>query len=156
MLTNLGLRVVALGNTGLWLVAHCHEAGEAYPKQAADVASSPPRPTISYPSRERVTLMRIEGEVASMIRLGQMCALRLSDGAGLCIAQYAVLLFDILCKAYSEELADDEAIARMCGPSARATDKLRESSSPLIEVEDEEGQGDWLQELSNKTNDYNI
>ncbi len=36
MLTNFEVRVDALGNTGLWLMAHRYEVGEAYLKQAAD------------------------------------------------------------------------------------------------------------------------
>lgn len=36
MLTNFEVRVDALGNTGLWLMAHRYEIGEAYLKQAPD------------------------------------------------------------------------------------------------------------------------
>lgn len=172
MLTNFEVRVDALGNTGLWLMAHRYEIGEAYLKQAPDDETPTARrkrgwrfllseadelASIESVSIDgEVTLMRIEGELADMIRLNQMCALWLSDSAGLCIAQRAVLLFDALCKAYPDESADDEAIARMCGFSARAMDILRERSSPLIEVEDEKEQGGWLQELSDEANDYDI
>lgn len=172
MLTNFEVRVDELGNTGLWLVAHRYEVGEAYLKQTADGETPTARrrrgwrfllseadelASIESVSIDgEVALMRIEGELADMVRLDQMCALWLSDSAGLCIAQRAVLLFDALYKAYPDESANDEAIARMCGLSARAMDKLRERSSPLVEVEGDEEQEDWLQELSDETNDYNI
>ncbi len=172
MLTNFEVRVDALGNTGLWLMAHRYEVGDAYLKQSPDdetptarrkrgwrflLAEADELASIESVSIDgEVTLMRIEGELADMVRLDQMCALWLSNCAGLCISQRAVLLFDALCRAYPEISADGEAIARMCGFSARAMDELRDRSSPLVASEAEEEPGDWLQELTDGAKDYDI
>ena len=170
MLTNFEVRVDALGNTGLWLMAHRYEVGDTYLKQLSDgetptarrrrgwrflLAEADELASIESVSIDgEVTLMRIEGELSDMIRFEQMCALWLSDYAGTCIAERAVLLFDALCKAYPDISADGEALARMCGFSSRAMDELRYRSSPLVQARDEQESEDWLQELSDEANDY--
>lgn len=172
MLTNFEVRVDALGNTGLWLMAHRYEVGDAYLKQSPDdetptarrkrgwrflLAEADELASIESVSIDgEVTLMRIEDELADMVRLDQMCALWLSNCAGLCIAQRAVLLFDALCRAHPEISADGETIARMCGFSARVMDELRDRSSPLVASEAEEEPEDWLQELTDGAKDYDI
>ncbi len=172
MLTNFEVRVDALGNTGLWLVAHRYEVGDAYLKQSPDdetptarrrrgwrflLAEADELESIESVSIDgEVTLMRIEDEFSDMIRFEQMCSLWLSDCAGACIAERAVLLFDALCKAYPEISADSETLARMCGFSSRAMEELRYRSSPLIQAKDEEESEDWLQELTDEENDYEI
>lgn len=172
MLTNFEVRVDTLGNTGLWLMAHRYEVCDAYLKQSPDdetptarrkrgwrflLAEADELASIESVSIDgEVTLMRIEDELADMIRLDQMCALWLSNCTGLCISQRAVLLFDALCRAYPEISADDETIARMCGFSARAMDELRDRSSPLVASEAEEEPEDWLQELTDEAKDYDI
>lgn len=170
MLTNFEVKADALGNTGLWLMAHRYEVGDAYLKQSSDdetptarrkrgwrflLAEADELASIESVSIDgEVALMRIEGELADMVRFEQMCALWLSDCAGLCISQRAVLLFDALCRAYPEISADGETIARMCGLSSRAMDELRYRSSPLVQARDEKEPEDWLQELSDEANDY--
>lgn len=172
MLTNFEVRVDALGNTGLWLMAHRYEVGDTCLKQSPDdetptarrkrgwrflLAEADELSSIESVSIDgEVALMRIEGELADIVRFEQMCALWLSDCAGVCIAERAVLLFDALCKAYPDISADGETIARMCGFSSRAMDELRYRSSPLVQVRNEEGPEGWLQELSDEENDYEI
>lgn len=172
MLTNFEVRVDALGNTGLWLMAHRYEVGDAYLKQSPDdetptarrrrgwrflLAEADELASIESVSIDgEVALMRIEGELSDMVRFEQMCSLWLSDCAGVCIAERAVLLFDALCKAYPDVSADGEAISRMCGFSSRAMDELRYRSSPLTQARDEEEPEDWLQDLSDEANDYEI
>ena len=172
MLTNFEVRVDALGNTGLWLMAHRYEVSEAYLKQAPDdeaptarrkrgwrflLAEADELASIESVSIDgEIALMRIEGELADMVRLDQMCALWLSDSAGLCITQRAVLLFDALCRTFPDLAADSDAISRMCGLSAHAMDRLRERLSPLVTMENSEDAEDWLQELVNEAKDYDI
>ena len=172
MLTNFEVRVDALGNTGLWLMAHRYEVGDACLKQSPDdetptarrkrgwrflLAEADELASIESVSIDgEVTLMRIEGELSDMIRFEQMCALWLSDCAGVCIAERAVLLFDVLCKAYADISADGEAIARMCGFSSCAMDELRYKSNSLVHAKEDEEPEDWLQELSDEANDHEI
>lgn len=172
MLTNFEVRVDALGNTGLWLMAHRYEVGDAYLKQPSDdetptarrrrgwrflLAEADELASIESVSIDgEITLMRIEEELADMVRFEQMCALWLSDCAGFCIAQRVVMLFDALSKAYPDISADAEAIARMCGFSAYVIDCLREKARSVAPTDTEEDQENWLQELSEETEDFEI
>lgn len=162
MLTNFEVRVDELGNTGLWLVAHQYEVAEAYAK-AADEGETPIArrkrgwkfllaEARELPGVESVvidgqtTLMRIAGELADMVRFEQMCELWLPMSAGKSIATRAILLFDALCAAFPEHAADANAIARMCGFSARAIDDIRERITPNM-PDAEEDEEDWLSEF---------
>lgn len=159
MLTNFEVRVDELGNTGLWLIAHMYEIGESYAEAAKDGETPTARrrrgwrfllaEAAELSSIEALTidgelvLARISGELADMVRFEQMCELWLPAAGGKSIAQRAVLLFDVLCRAFPESSADDDAIARMCGFSRQAMDELRERVAPgAIDTEEEEE--DWL------------
>ncbi|WP_165046336.1 hypothetical protein [Adlercreutzia sp. ZJ138] len=159
MLTNFEVRVDALGNTGLWLMAHRYEISDAYVEGTQEgetpvarrkrgwrflLAEASELESIEAVSIDgQTTLMRISGELADMVRFEQMCELWLPPASDKSITQRAVLLFDELCKAYPELSADASTVARMCGFSARAIDELRERTRAFETDEDEED--DWME-----------
>ncbi len=157
MLTNFELRIDALGNTGLWLTAHFYDAAEPYAKKTSEGETPVARRKRGWrfllaeagelESAESVSidgkpvLLRVAGELIDMIRFERMCSIWLTASPGTPVAKQAVQLFDELCRAYPEDAADGERVARLCGFSLSAINELRERIATSKKVEEE---GEWI------------
>lgn len=172
MLTNFEVRVDALGNTGLWLMAHFYDAVDGSAKQAKDdevpigrrkrgwrflLAEAAELPCIESVSIDgQMTLMRVAGELADMVRFEQMCELWLPPATGEGIAKRAVRLFDTLCTAFPEDSANESEIARRCGFSQEAIDELRERTVVDIEPSEDTEEDDWLDNYTDEREAYEV
>lgn len=155
MLTNFEVRMDTLGNTGLWLMVHRYDTGDAYSKDVASTETPVARRKRGWrfllaeeselSSIECVSidgepiLLRIAGELADMVRFEQMCSIWLEGGSGGSVAQRVLDLYDALCFAYPNMAADGKAISRMCGFSADAVEALRNMLP-------QPGEEDWMEE----------
>lgn len=164
MLTDFELRFDRLGETGLWLVAHSYDASPAYRDQTAEGETPVARRKRgwrfllaetgevdrieSVAVGSEVALQRMSGELVDMLRLDETAAAWLPGADGMCAAEKAVGLFEVLTRATGGEKTPEE-VARMCGCTLPLVAELQ---TVVGAADDDDGEVDeqWLEGLDDE------
>jgi hypothetical protein len=165
MLTDFELRFDRLGDTGLWLVAHSYDASPAYRDQTAEgdtpvarrkrgwrflLAETGEVDRIeSVAVGSEVALQRMSGELVDMVRLDETAAAWLPGADGMCAAEKAVGLFEVLMRATGGERTPEE-VARMCGCSLALLMELQAALGTEGDGDEEQEDEDWMEGLGDE------
>ena len=164
MLTDFELRFDRLGEAGLWLVAHSYDASPAYRDQTAEGETPVARRKRgwrfllaetgevdrieSVAVGSEVALQRMSGELVDMLRLDEAAAVWLPGADGMCAAEKAVGLFEVLTRATGGEKTPEE-VARMCGCTLPLVTELQ-AVVGTENNEEEEQEEQWMEGLDDE------